>query len=204
MTPDVNLENPLTKMENLLQEAVILNAAYPGADINPFTHLLENALAALEISLDGLTPAPAKAEESRNAAELLGQAAVHAEQIHGQLTANQPDRYAGQEWRLLAQRAYALQNSLQNQSEPRPEQRNQDADSGNAPSRDPDDPLPERFSVLLAPADLRPEVKAGFPPELQHGLRFYAEVTREQYFRLTGDTAGRHVKDRLAVARESA
>ena len=122
-----------------MQEAAVLNAAYPGMDINSFNHLLDNALAALEISLNDGNPPPEKAEESRNAAELLEQAGVHAEQIPWQLAAT-----------------------------------------------------------------LLPEVKAGFPAELQHGIRFYAEVTPEQYLRLTGDADSRQLKERLAVERESA
>ena len=139
MSQDANPENPLTMTEKLLQEAAVLNAAYPGMDINSFNHLLDNALAALEISLNDGTPPMEKAEESRTAAELLEQAGVQAEQIP---------------WQLAAV------------------------------------PLPE--------------VKAGFPAELQHGIRFYAEVTPEQYLRLTGDADSRQLKERLAMERESA
>lgn len=78
MPQDAKPENSLTRTENLLQEAAVLNAAYPGMDINSFNHLSDNALAALEISLNDGTPPLEKAEESRTAAELLEQAGVHS------------------------------------------------------------------------------------------------------------------------------
>ena len=102
------------------------------------------------------------------------------------------------------QRAYAVRKSIQNQAEPRLEGTNSHPGAAGTPTPNDQDPLPDTFGIFLEPAALRPEVKAGFPPELHHGLRFYAGVTREQYLRLTGAAAGCHRKDRLAVERESA
>lgn len=64
--------------------------------------------------------------------------------------------------------------------------------------------LPETFGVLLEPAALLPAVKAGFPEELQHGIRFYGELTMKQYVQLTGDSGWWDLKWRMAIEREGA
>ena len=68
-------------------------------------------------------------------------------------------------------------------------------------AKDPDQ-LPRHCRITLLPGQINPDLLAAVPERLRQGLRFYGEVTPEEYLQLTGAADYSDLKYRLAVNTE--